>query len=77
MLGASLAGQRKYGDAEPLLLAGYQGLSNRESTIPAPNRSAIEQAGERIVQLYQDWAMPEKAAEWREKIRRRKSAGSP
>src|SRR5262249_16126800 len=35
LLGASLAGQMKYNDAEPLLISGYQGLLERESTIPA------------------------------------------
>jgi hypothetical protein len=27
------------------------------------------QAGEWIVQLYQDWGKPDKAAEWRQKLR--------
>jgi hypothetical protein len=74
MLGASLAGQRKYGEAEPLLLAGYQGLVRREAAIPWPNRPALEQADERIVQLYQAWSKREEAAEWRENMRQRRAA---
>jgi hypothetical protein len=70
MLGASLAGQGKYGDAEPPLLSGFQGLSTREATIPAPNRVVLEQAVERIVQLYEAWGKPELAADWRNRLRR-------
>ncbi|MBV9036608.1 MAG: hypothetical protein JO182_19120 [Acidobacteriaceae bacterium] len=40
-------------------------MRQRENIIPAYNRPKLEQAGERIVQLYQDWGKPEKAAEWR------------
>jgi tetratricopeptide (TPR) repeat protein len=55
MLGSSLAAQAKYGQAEPLVMAGYQGLLERKAKIPWERRSALEQAGERIVQLYKDW----------------------
>jgi tRNA A-37 threonylcarbamoyl transferase component Bud32 len=68
MLGAALAGQGKYDEAEPLLLSGYEGLLARESRIPAPNRSAVDRAGQRIIQLYENWAKPEAAAEWRGKL---------
>jgi eukaryotic-like serine/threonine-protein kinase len=69
MLGASREGQRKYEESEPLLLSGFQGLADRESTIPWPNRSVLERAGARIVHLYQDWGKPEKAAAWRERVK--------
>jgi hypothetical protein len=68
MLGGALMGQHNYGEAEPLLVSGYNGLLERESRIPFSLRQALEQAGERVVQLYRDWGMPEKAAAWREKI---------
>jgi non-specific serine/threonine protein kinase/serine/threonine-protein kinase len=69
MLGAALAGQRKYRAAEPLLVSGYEGLVQRQVSIPQSNHSAVEQAGERIVQLYQTWGNSQKAAEWKEKNR--------
>jgi eukaryotic-like serine/threonine-protein kinase len=69
LLGAALAGQVRYADAEPLLLAGYEGMAKREATIPFENRSALDQTGRQIVQLYQDWRKPEKAGEWRERAR--------
>jgi tetratricopeptide (TPR) repeat protein len=69
MLGASLAGQKKYAEAEPLLLSGYEGMLQRESTIPAESHFNLERARQRIIQLYQDWGKPDKAAEWRNKVR--------
>jgi eukaryotic-like serine/threonine-protein kinase len=69
MLGASLALQARFTEAEPLLLAGYHGLVQRKGNIPIESRFALEQAGDRIVQLYRDWGNAEKAAEWRKKLR--------
>ncbi len=68
LLGASLAAQKKYAEAEPLLLSGYEGMLQRQATIPAAGRFRLEQAGKSIVQLYQGWGKPEKAAEWRKKV---------
>jgi tetratricopeptide (TPR) repeat protein len=36
--------------------------------IPPAHRQLVSQAGKRIVQLYQRWGKPEKAAEWRVKL---------
>ena len=35
LLGGSLLGQKKYAEAEPLLLSGYEGMKQREDKIPA------------------------------------------
>jgi tetratricopeptide (TPR) repeat protein len=67
-LGASLAGQKRYAEAEPLLLSGFEGLVQRRATIPAESQSSVQDGGEQIVQLYQDWGKQEKAAEWRQKL---------
>jgi tetratricopeptide (TPR) repeat protein len=78
LLGTSLAGQKKYAEAEPLLLSGYQGMAQRESTIPAALRTIkLEQARKSIVQLYQNWDKPGKAAEWRKKLPMSKLATKP
>jgi tetratricopeptide (TPR) repeat protein len=69
LLGASLAGQKKYPEAEPLLLEGYQGMLARRDRMGVPGWSHLDRAREWIVQLYQDWGKPEKAAEWREKLK--------
>jgi eukaryotic-like serine/threonine-protein kinase len=68
LLGATLAGQSQYAEAEPLLISGYQGMLQREAAIPVEDRPVLSQAGERIVQLYEKWEKPEKAAEWRERL---------
>jgi len=67
LLGASLAGQKKYADAEPLLLEGYQGMLARKDKIEVPSWYHLDRAREWIVQLYQAWGKPGKAAEWKKK----------
>jgi serine/threonine protein kinase/tetratricopeptide (TPR) repeat protein len=68
LLGASLAGQRKYAEAESLLLSGYQGMLQRKTTIPWDRRPALNYGAEWILQLYESWGKADKAAEWREKL---------
>jgi tetratricopeptide (TPR) repeat protein len=68
LLGSTLLGQQKYAQAEPLLLAGYQGLKQREDRIPADGKRRLEEALRQLVQLYQGMAQPEKAAEWKKKL---------
>jgi non-specific serine/threonine protein kinase/serine/threonine-protein kinase len=64
VLGASLAAQKKYGEAEPLLLESYQGMLARKERIAVPDRYHLDRAREWIVQLYRAWRKPEKAAGW-------------
>jgi hypothetical protein len=68
MMGASPAGQKKYAEAEAPLVSGYEGMLQRQATIPAASRFKLKQAGTWIVQLYQDWGKPEKATDWRQKL---------
>ena len=70
LLGASLAGRAKYAEAEPLLVSGYQGMIERAASIPFEDRLALREAGQRIVQLYESWGKPDRAAEWREQLQR-------
>jgi hypothetical protein len=62
---ASVAGQKKYAEAEPLLLEGYQGMVVRKDKMEIGDRYHLDRAREWIVQLYQAWGKPEKAAEWK------------
>lgn len=64
VLGASLAGQQKYEEAEPLLLAGYPGMEARKARIAAPDLDQRARARARIVQLYRAWGKPAEAASW-------------
>ena len=70
MLGASLTGQKKYQEAEPLVVDGYDAMTQRKATIPAGSSSALDDAGARIVQLYRSWGKAEKAAEWTRTLER-------
>ena len=67
-LGASLVGQRKYADAEPLLLQGYEGMKAGVNALSRLERPLVEQAGERVLELYTAWGKTEKAALWRAKL---------
>lgn len=44
MLGATLLGLRKYSEARPLLIAGYRGMLQRQSSIPAEYQQVLEKA---------------------------------
>jgi tetratricopeptide (TPR) repeat protein len=68
-LGASLGGQGKYSEAEPFLLGGYEGMRQLGDKLPESGKARFKRAGERIVQLYESWGKPEKAAAWREKLK--------
>jgi serine/threonine protein kinase/tetratricopeptide (TPR) repeat protein len=66
-LGAALAGERKYDEAEPLLIRGYDGIKAREGKIPAPRKKELSAARARVAALYDALGKPEKAASWRAK----------
>jgi len=68
-LGACLSAQRRYAEAEPLLLSGYAGMRQRASRMPARQKNWIRSAGEQIVDLYTQWSKPEQAAQWRARLR--------
>ncbi len=53
VLGASLAGQKRYAEAEPLLLEGYQGLMARKARIGTLDLYHVNQAHEWLVKLSQ------------------------
>ncbi len=74
MLGAALAGQRKFGDAEPLLIGGYEGLKRREGKIPPASKARLTEALERLVDLYTAWEKPDEAAKWRKQLEQHKAA---
>jgi tetratricopeptide (TPR) repeat protein len=67
-LGASLLGQKKYADAEPLLLAGYAGMKQREHTILPIGKPRLKEALRRLVKLYEETGQPDKAAEWKTRL---------
>src|SRR5262249_54243562 len=75
MLGGSLLGQKKYADAEPLLVTGYEGIREREARIPVPSRFRLVEALDRLGRLYEDWGQKDQAEAWRKQLGARKQPG--
>lgn len=68
MLGGALLGQKKYAHAEPLLLQGYQGMKEREKTIPTLGMDRLPEAVDRLVQLYTEIAKKDELAKWQAEL---------
>jgi serine/threonine protein kinase len=67
LLGATLMGKRKYEEAEPLLVAGYQGMGEREGSI-RDRTKVLTECLQYLIQFYDATSQPEKAAQWRTKL---------
>ncbi len=63
--------QKRYAEAEPLLLDAYAGLHMHENKVSDASRRASE-ALQRLVELYEAWENKDKANEWRKKLDERK-----
>jgi tetratricopeptide (TPR) repeat protein len=68
MLGGALLGQKKYTEAEPLLVQGYEGMKQRAAKIPPPSRVYLTSALDRLVQLYAGLGKREQADAWRREL---------
>jgi serine/threonine protein kinase/tetratricopeptide (TPR) repeat protein len=75
LLGAALAGQKKYADAEPLLLGSAKVLVANAAQMPAANRPLVLAAVQRVIDLYDAWQRPEDAATWRKTLATLKKTG--
>ena len=73
----ALLGQKKFADAEPLLVVGYEGLHKVEAKIPEASRSRLTDAVERLVRLYTETNRPEEAAKWQLVLAGQKKAVKP
>jgi serine/threonine protein kinase/tetratricopeptide (TPR) repeat protein len=63
LLGATLAGQQKYAEAEPLLTEGYRGMLDRKDRMKAEDWFYLDRAREWNVQLHRALGKPVKTAE--------------
>ena len=76
-LGAALAQQQQYEDAEPLLLEGYQGMRNSLKEAAGQkhgttwNEMPLRDALEYLVQLYDAWGKSDESAKWRKELEKR------
>lgn len=68
LLGQSLASEKKFAEAEPLEVAGYAGMAQRASFVPAPERYLLKEAKEAIPRFYREWGKPQDAEQWKEKV---------
>jgi tetratricopeptide (TPR) repeat protein len=67
-LGAALAGKRKFAEAEPYVIGGYEGLRKRETRLPAQGKHELDAAAARIVPFYEAWGKKDKAGDWRNRL---------
>ena len=73
-LGGALLCQKKYAEAAPLLLAGYEGMKQREAKIPPPDKVRLTEALERLVQVYVALEKKDEASKWRKELEAWKEA---
>jgi tetratricopeptide (TPR) repeat protein len=76
-VGKALLDAKAYADAEPLLLAGYEGIKKHAAQVSPRNRRDLTNALERLVQLYDARGMPEEAAKWRKELETLTKAAGP
>ena len=69
LLGVSLIGQKKFAEAEPLILSGYDGIKACAAKDSARKKSVINEAGQLIVRLYEAWGKTEEVAAWQAKLK--------
>jgi tetratricopeptide (TPR) repeat protein len=68
-VGAALLGQKRYAEAEPFLLKGYEGLKQRAALIgQGDDWVSPTDALRRVIPLYEATNQPEKARHWRERL---------
>jgi tetratricopeptide (TPR) repeat protein len=66
-LGQTLMMQRKFAEAETMLLAGYEGMRSQEKVDLLEATRSMTYACNALINIYQATDRAEKAAEWREK----------
>jgi tetratricopeptide (TPR) repeat protein len=77
LLGGSYLGQKRYTEAEPLLLNGYRGMKLRENQMRKNEKIHLVEALARLVQLYDACGKKELSDEWRKKLEAVKAEVQP
>ena len=72
--GQALTQVGAYAEAEPLLLIGYEGLKQSEARTPPQVDRRLQNAVERLVELYEAWDKPTEAVRWRKVLQARAAA---
>jgi hypothetical protein len=73
-----LLGQKKYAEAEPQLLKGYEGMKLREKTIPPQGSTRLPEALDRLIELSTATKKPDEVKKWQaERAKYPKAAPMP
>jgi hypothetical protein len=64
LLGGALLGQKRYDEAEPLLRKGYEGMKQREKTIPPQAATRIPETLDRLIELSAATSKPDEIKKW-------------
>jgi eukaryotic-like serine/threonine-protein kinase len=67
-LGAALLGQKKFEEAGPLLLAGYEGMKRHTDELPTVGPQYLNDSIQRLVQFYDVTGQPDQAAVWQHRL---------
>ena len=59
-----MLGQKKYAEAEPLLRKGYEGMKQREKTIPPQASTRLPEALDRLIEFYTATNKPDEVKKW-------------
>jgi tetratricopeptide (TPR) repeat protein len=63
-----LLGQKKYAEAEPLLVKGYEGMKQLEKSMDPRQKRRLREAVERLAQLHEAIDKKDEAAKWRKQL---------
>jgi serine/threonine protein kinase/tetratricopeptide (TPR) repeat protein len=74
VLGASLLGQKKYPEAQSVLLEAYEDLKQPQPHFFLVPGSDQSEALGLLVQLYEEWGKPDEAAKWRKELEASKAS---
>jgi eukaryotic-like serine/threonine-protein kinase len=66
VLGGALLGQKRYDEAEPLLRAGYEGMTRRADKIPLRNRDRLGEALDRLIAFAEATNRADYAKAWKD-----------
>ena len=59
------------------MLEGYEGMNRRRPKIPASDKARLDEALQRLVQLYDAWGKPDEAARWRKELEALRATTAP
>ena len=59
-----MLGQKRFADAEPLLLAGYEGMKQREKTMPPQASTRVPESVDRLIELFTVTNKPDELKKW-------------